>query len=335
MTSSDYAPLDVRCNYQDNTTSGLRCRIANLHWSQHASSETRDDICSECKIGSSFRETGCIHLGGWTMIRVYSADQYPDDVPVLESSTMYCQHLKSATDVEKCRACPVTGRIVSQEALANTRSLLERLGFGEAGRQLRQAQAALHTGQPEECMSKAKAALESELRAVLVKLGTPARDNLDMPGLWKAVRQQRHLWDAPGGRHAQQLSTGLMGVVHGVAGLRNELGSDHGRMLPPTVQQSHAELALYSSAALCHFLIIGDANRFRDSVKLEAAKRRNGGHDRTPSGPDARSRCAEIPRALRARVCSSQFAVRRGQYRTPRSWGNSGEGNSGDAIKNY
>ena len=31
--------------------------------------------------------------------------------------------------------------------------------------------------------------------------------------------------------------------------------------------------------------IIGDANRFRDSVKLEAAKRRNGGHDVTPAGP--------------------------------------------------
>ncbi|GEM_PF-3895815 len=272
MTSSDYTQMDVMCNHQDNTTSGLRCKIANLDYSQHASSKTSDDICSKCRIGSSFRETGCIHLGGSTFIMGFSADQYLDEVPVMETQdggcTMYCQLLKSATDVEKCRACPVTGRTVSQEALANTRSLLERLGFGEAERQLRQAQAALHTGQPEECISKAKAALESEFRAVLVKLDTPAPDNSNMPELWKAVRQQRHLWDTSAGRHAQQLSQGLVGVVQGVAGLRNELGPDHGRILAPTVHLSYAELALYSSAALCHFLAL----RYSESAVSHAGQ---------------------------------------------------------------
>jgi hypothetical protein len=107
MTSSDYTPPDVRCNYQDNTTSGLRRKIADMKWSKSACDRTTDEICSKCKIGSSFRETGCAHLGGSTFIMLFFTGQWLDGVPVMErrdgGGHMHCRLLRKSGEIRDSR----------------------------------------------------------------------------------------------------------------------------------------------------------------------------------------------------------------------------------------
>ncbi len=237
------------------------CEVAEVRTNESTNRST-DEICHECFIGRVYRELGCSFVGGRTVIIEASFLGRPCPVYQIVESQIYCSKLKRYVEWDYCSRCPIVVRPVIQETIKKLRSLLDRMEFKEAEQRLLEAVERLHAG-PEhysECISRAKASLESCLRTILTKLGKPIEDSADMPTLWKEVRKELAILDMPGDAATKQIAAGLYSVVVGISTMRNELSPDHGRVETSQPLQSQTELVLNCTATLCLFLAL----RFRE-----------------------------------------------------------------------
>jgi hypothetical protein len=172
----------------------------------------------------------------------------------MRSVELHCRYLKRKVDWDTCYKCPNTHRPVVQEALAEARGLLERLGFKETESGLKEALLALQAGFHADAARKGRSALESCLCTVLQRLGVDFNTKADIGELWQTVKKHPGLWSFPSGEATQQIGSGIISIALGVSTIRSQQTDAHGRAETPETILSQAELAFYSVASLCLFI---------------------------------------------------------------------------------
>lgn len=115
---------------------------------------------------------------------------------------------------------------------------------------------------PPLAISSAKALLEATCKLVLDDLGEAYDEKADVPALVKSVQKALKLDQASisptakGRETIIRLLSNLSQVAIGVAELRNEYGTDHGRSTATTgLGPRHAHLAVGASHTFCQFLL--------------------------------------------------------------------------------
>ncbi len=117
-------------------------------------------------------------------------------------------------------------------------------------------------GDPALAISGSKALIEATTKVVLTELGQPFEERADLPALVRTAQQALALHPesiAPTARGAEtvrRLLSNLSQVAIGVAELRNEYGTDHGRSSATgPLGPRHAHLAVGCAGTYCRLLI--------------------------------------------------------------------------------
>ena len=116
---------------------------------------------------------------------------------------------------------------------------------------------------PPLAISSAKSLIEATSKHVLDALGEPFDDKADIPVLVKSVQKALKAHPetiaptAKGRDTIVRILSSLSQVATGIAALRNEYGTDHGRTRPSTgLGTRHARLAADAARTYCRFLLL-------------------------------------------------------------------------------
>jgi hypothetical protein len=144
------------------------------------------------------------------------------------------------------------------EALADA---LQTIDFDTVQRDLQRALASAETD-PEDAVTAACAVIESLCRSVLCELKLPLPTQLDIKGLYKAVREPLGL--APGrddvspeiAADVREILGGLNSTIQGIGALRTHAGDAHGRERGfKRIDARIARLAIHAAAGAAIFII--------------------------------------------------------------------------------
>lgn len=144
------------------------------------------------------------------------------------------------------------------EALADA---LQTIDFDTVQRDLHRALASAETD-PEDAVTAACSVIESLCRSVLCELELPMPIQLDIKGLYKAVREPLGL--APGredvspqiAADVREILGGLNSTVQGIGALRTHAGDAHGRERGfKRIDARTARLAIHAAAGAAIFII--------------------------------------------------------------------------------
>lgn len=110
---------------------------------------------------------------------------------------------------------------------------------------------------PPAAITAACAILETLFKVIIADEGLALPSDMSVLPLWRIV--QSHLGLEPGKAvdpHVRQVLQGLASTIQGVAGLRSNLGSAHGRGPgAPTVEPRHARLAVHAAHTVVGFVL--------------------------------------------------------------------------------
>lgn len=252
--NNKYQPLDIRCPHQQKTAKGLECKLTEF-FPGHTTRRTTAEVCRMCPIGRVFRELGCNFVGGRVTIVEINFIGSPHPNYDLINSRIYCMKLQRDVDPDFCFKCPYTTLPIIQETMIEAQSVFNRLGFEETDKLLRQCVEQFHASLYNECISSAKASVESCLRTLLLKLNVKINNRMNLSDLWQLAKKNLALENLSTGEAIKQITSGLTSIIQGISTLRNELGIDHGRVQTPIALQSQAKLALTSATSICLFLV--------------------------------------------------------------------------------
>jgi hypothetical protein len=114
---------------------------------------------------------------------------------------------------------------------------------------------------PPQAISGAKSVIEATTKLVLNQLGQSYDEKADLPALVKQVQVALKLHPDPlaptarGGDTVKRIRSSLSQVAIGVAELRNQYGSDHGRTVEVPLGPRHAHLAVGCASTYCRMLL--------------------------------------------------------------------------------
>ena len=137
----------------------------------------------------------------------------------------------------------------------------ETIDFDTVRRDLERALESAETD-PEDAVTAACSTIESVCRSILLELGLPLPDKLDLPGLYKAVRDPLALsptrTDLPiaVAEDVRNILSGLITAIQGIGSLRTHAGDAHGRERGfNRIDARIARLAINSASTATLFLI--------------------------------------------------------------------------------
>ena len=168
------------------------------------------------------------------------------------------------------------GRIRDKHHPGSAGLPLEHLRDAES---IREHLARLDPSDPPLAISSAKSLIEATCKHVLEEVGQQYRESDDLPALVKSVQKALKVHPeaiAPtkkGRDTIVRVLSNLSQLVVGIAELRNEYGTDHGRTRSSGgLGPRHARLAAGAAVTYCHFLLdtLEDRQRSRESVRAEA-----------------------------------------------------------------
>ena len=166
------------------------------------------------------------------------------------------------------------GRIREKVDHGNAGLPLEHLSDAES---IREHLGRLNPTDPPLAISSAKSAIEATCKHVLEELGAQYRESDDLPALVKSVQKALKVHPeaiAPtkkGRDTIVRVLSSLSQLVVGIAELRNEYGTDHGRTRSSGgLGPRHARLAAGAAVTYCHFLLdtLEDRRRSRDRAEI-------------------------------------------------------------------
>jgi AbiJ N-terminal domain 5/Abortive infection C-terminus len=113
----------------------------------------------------------------------------------------------------------------------------------------------------EQAIGSAKDLVEATAKTVLSELGVEYNERSDLPELARAVQRELGLHPevlaptSPGAEIVRKILGALATISSGIAGLRNEYGTGHGRGTQLRLQRRHAELAVDAAILYCRTLL--------------------------------------------------------------------------------
>jgi hypothetical protein len=149
----------------------------------------------------------------------------------------------------------------SSPVIATLADTLQTIDFDTVQRDLERALASARTD-PEDAVTAACSVVESLCRSVLRELDLPLPQQLDVQGLYKAVREPLGL--APGredvapeiASDVRAILGGLNSTIQGIGALRTHAGDAHGRERGfKRIDARIANLAIHSAGAVALFVI--------------------------------------------------------------------------------
>lgn len=115
---------------------------------------------------------------------------------------------------------------------------------------------------PEHAVGVAKELIESTVKLVLEELGVPFDTSADLPKLAKQAQRELGLHpgvlspDARGVESSRKVLNGLTQIAIGIAELRNDYGTGHGRTSPTGgLKPRHARMAVDAATTYCRTLL--------------------------------------------------------------------------------
>jgi hypothetical protein len=157
--------------------------------------------------------------------------------------------------------CRLLKRGTSTPVIAILSEKLAVIDFDTVQRDLDRALASAETD-PEDAVTAACSVIESLCRSVLAELGLPLPVQLDIQGLYKAVREPLGL--APGkedmdpeiANDVRAILGGLNSTVQGIGALRTHAGDAHGRARGfKRLDARIARLAIHTASGIALFII--------------------------------------------------------------------------------
>jgi hypothetical protein len=134
--------------------------------------------------------------------------------------------------------------------------LIRQRNLPELQKEFDRALATVETDPPT-AITAACAILESTFKVIIADKGLTMPGDQSIHPLWKVV--QAHLRIEPENAtdpHVRQVLQGVASSVHGIAGMRSNTGSAHGRGPgAPTVEPRHARLAVHAAHTVVVFVL--------------------------------------------------------------------------------
>lgn len=241
--------VDISCQYQRDTVSGLMCRAANTK-GRGTTSDTTPEVCSECDIGRVQRDLGCMNVGG-ELLLARTFDGIGSTSPDL-----WCRLRKRETTFDSCRTCSCIESSTASLIVTTGLDIMDEAGFTNAKQALIEARTTLQQMDYDACIRWSAVAIESVCKSILDQRGKPYPQKEQLTDLFKAVRDELGMAATEGDILMVQVVGSITGSVQQLAGVRNNLGDAHGRgLMTPELYFSYAELALNLSATLVTYLV--------------------------------------------------------------------------------
>jgi hypothetical protein len=134
--------------------------------------------------------------------------------------------------------------------------LVRQRNLGEIQKEFDRALANVESDPPA-AVTAACAILEALFKVIIADEGLTTPSDLSVLPLWKVV--QTHLGLGPGKAidlHVREVLQGLSSSIHGIAGLRSNVGSAHGHGPgAPVVEPRHARLAVHAAHTVVVFVV--------------------------------------------------------------------------------
>lgn len=214
---------------------------------------------------------GLLHGDDETLLRFLAETLHPavrrDSEDVQRLVAMYNEHLRH-DGFELAAVTEMSGRPIfagrSRLTVPGVLREIERAAPATKAdyltRQITRMESAIESD-PELAIGTAKEVIETVCATILTAAGMPADKNWNVPRLVKETARQLQLTpddvkpDAPAGDTIRQVLGSLAGIVAGIAELRNEYGTGHGKPLGRGgLGPRHARLAVGAASTLAVFL---------------------------------------------------------------------------------
>ncbi|MCE5237599.1 abortive infection family protein [bacterium] len=240
--------LPIDCHLQHIGQGTLICRGAAQ--GDHRTNEVTSEICAACDVGKIFREVGCDASTAKILVwRMGGGSQ-------AEVDSILCVRRKRETSLEYCRTCDIVVAPTTRTAVTGARGLFADQDFYTAYQDLEKARQAIRDGKLDDSITASVASLESTMRVCHERFGASLPDSKDVTGLWKSTRELLRLQEYAEETGPIGLLNTLAGAVGQLGNVRNQLSDAHGKgVVPPTVTEAVAELAITTSAALSTFIV--------------------------------------------------------------------------------
>jgi hypothetical protein len=245
--------IDISCQYQEETDSGLYCKIAELGRGS-LTNQANENVCLKCDIGKIYREIKCPNIGGKPKILGIGLIsglhlQYG-------GGNLWCRKRKRNTAIEACKNCSLIIADTTKAIVEKASGLFDSAGFTDAKEKLNGAYKKINIEQDYDgAIREATVSLESTLTLILEKMGITPNDKT-VTGLYSEVRTNLKLGDEISAPQLKQVLGSSAGAVSGLGAMRNDLSDAHGKgLITSELYESYAELALNLSATMSTFVI--------------------------------------------------------------------------------